>query len=102
MKNKRLRPDLRKEDILAAALPLAEKRGYLRLLRNDIANAAKCSGATLHYHFGTMAQLQRDLMRYAIARENLRVIAQGIAAGDAQAAKCDASLRSRALDFLKG
>ena len=102
MSKSRLKPEARKEDILAAALPLAAEHGYRNITRNQIAEAAKVSGPTLNYHFGTMAQLQRDLMRHAIARENLRVIAQGISAGDSQAAKVDSELRSRALDYLKG
>lgn len=97
MKQTRMKTDARKEDILAAALPLAEQRGYATVTRNDIAKAARISGPTLHYHFGTMAQLRRDLMRYAIRKGSLRVIAQGVVANDPQALKLDGETRQRAM-----
>lgn len=102
MKQQRLKPEARKEDILAAALPLAEQLGYANLTRDQIAGAAKISGPTLHYHFGTMAAFRRDLMRYAVKHENLRVIGQGLTAGDPQAAKVSDAVRRSALEcFLQ-
>lgn len=102
MKQKRLKTEARKEDILAAALPLAELLGYAKLTRDQIAEAALVSGPTLHYHFGTMVDFRRDLMRYAVRHENLRVIAQGLTANDPQAAKAPEAVRRRALDsFLR-
>ncbi len=101
MKRSRLRPAARKEDILATAVRLAEMNGYAHLTRAEIAAAADITATAITYHFGTMTQLRREIMRYAVAHENLRVIAQGIAAGDTHAARADASLRSRALDFLR-
>lgn len=100
MKHKRLKPDARKEDILAAALPLAERHGYANLTRNQIADAAQVSGPVLNYHFGTMAQLRRDIMRHAIKSECLAVVAQGLSARDGQAQKAPEALRRRALDSL--
>lgn len=97
MKQTRMKTAARKEDILAAALQLAEEGGYLTVTRNDIAAAAQVSGPTLHYHFGTMAQLRRDLMRYAIRVGSSRVIAQGVVAGDPQAMKLDEATRKAAL-----
>lgn len=97
MKQTRMKTDARKEDILAAALPLAERHGYTAVTRNAIAKAAQVSGPTLHYHFGTMAQLRRDLMRYAIRENSARVIAQGIVANDPQAMKLDEATRRAAM-----
>lgn len=96
----RMKPDARKEDILAAALPLAEKHGYTKISRKQIAEAAGVSGPVLNYHFGTMGQFRKGLMRYAVMAENLAVIAQGLSAGDPQARKAPEALRRRALDSL--
>jgi len=93
MKQTRMKTEARKEDILAAALPLAERHGYTNITRDQIAAAAKVSGPTLHYHFGTIAQLRRDLMRYAVREVCLRVIAQGLMIRDPQAMKAGAELR---------
>jgi len=100
MKQTRMKPDARKEEILAAALPLAVAHGYAKVTRDQIAAAAKVSGPTLHYHFGTIAQLRRDLMRYAVRESCLRVIAQGILVRDPQAMKADVGLRRQAMGSL--
>jgi|AntDeeMinimDraft_4_1070355.scaffolds.fasta_scaffold05921_2 AcrR family transcriptional regulator len=97
MKQTRMKTEARKEDILAAALPLAERHGYTNITRDQIAAAAKVSGPTLHYHFGTIAQLRRDLMRYAVREVCLRVIAQGLMIRDPQAMKAGAELRRQAM-----
>lgn len=100
MKRTRLKPEARKEDILAAAVPLAVKLGYSNVSREKIAEAAGVSGAVLNYHFGTMLQFRRDLMRYAIKQKALAIIAQGLSSGDAQAVKAPEDLRRLALDSL--
>jgi len=97
MKQVRMKPAARKEDILAAALPLAERKGYAKVTRDEIAAAAKVSGPVLHYHFGSMEQLRRSLMRYAVKNGCLKVIAQGIVANDPQALKVDDATRKRAM-----
>jgi len=100
VKQRRLKPDARKEDILGAALPLAERDGYTKLTREQIGEAAGVSGPVLNYYWGTMAQFRRALMRYAVQVECLPVIAQGVISGEANLAEGD-SLRRRALDSLR-
>lgn len=100
MKRKRLKPDARKDDVLAAALPLAEAHGFANLTREQVGQAAGVTGPVLSYHFGTMPQFRRDLMRYAVKVESLAVIAQGLTAGDPYAKKAPEDLRRRALDSL--
>jgi AcrR family transcriptional regulator len=99
-KRKRLKPEVRKESILAAAVPLAEEHGYACISRDAIAAAAGVTGPTLSHYFGTMAQFRRDLMRYAIREECLRILAQGLAAGSIQAQRAPPDLRRRALSSV--
>lgn len=102
MTTRRIKSDAKKEDILAAALPLAEANGYTKVTRDQIGQAAGCGGTVLHYHFGTMAAFRRELMRYAVARGSYAVIAQGLAAGDKYAKKAPEETRRRALQLLMG
>lgn len=81
MSIKRLKPAARKDDILAAALPLAEVKGYENLTRNEVAQAAGVSGPTVMYHFGTVGALKAAIVRYAVEKESLRVVAQAVIAG---------------------
>lgn len=100
MKQTRMKHEARKEDILEAALPLAVQLGYANVTRNHIAHAIGVSGTTVQYHFGTMAQLRRAVMRLAIHTRCLAVIAQGLSAGDEQAKKAPPELQREALDSL--
>jgi AcrR family transcriptional regulator len=101
MKQNRMNATVRRQDILAAGLHVAERDGFANVTRNNIAAHAKVSGPTVQYHFGTIKQLRRELMRYAVHHKNLRVIAQGIAAGDAQALKAPPELREAALNSMR-
>ena len=96
MSTKRLKPEVRKPEILAVALTLASDRGYTQITRNEIAYHVGVSGSAVQYHFGTMAKLRVELMRYAVKQRHPRVVAQGLAVRDRQALKADADLKSLA------
>ena len=96
MKNTRMKPEARKEDILRAALALAIQHGYTELSRERIADAAGVTGPAIQYHFATMPQFRRDLMRYAVRERCAIVVAQGLALRDPQAQKADDELRHAA------
>ena len=96
MKQKRLKPAARKQEIIAAALRLASKSGYMTITRNQIAGAAGVTGPAVQYHFETMAQLRRAIMRAAVKQEFLPVILQGLALKDAQAMKASVRVQQAA------
>ncbi len=101
IKHKRQKPEIRKEAIIAEALRLATVGNYDQVQRKQIADNLGVSPPALTYHFGTMPQLKRAVMRAAIAAENLKVIAQGLVAQDEHAKKAPAELQQRALDSFK-
>ncbi len=96
----RLAPDVRKEEILKAALTLAKKEHRIDLSRAEVAKAAHVSPATVSYHFGVMGQLRYELMAYAIARECWPVIAQGVVLGVPCCKTLPPSVRQKALRSL--
>lgn len=93
-------PLQRKEQILEEALKLATKRGYKNLTRHAVADAAGCSTALVSHYFNTFVQLERAVMRAAVTRGILPIIAQGITRQDAQALKAPFELRKAALQSL--
>lgn len=95
-KQTRMKPAARKEDILKAALSLAEGYGYTQLTRKQVGAAAGVSGTAVQYHFSTMPKFRRELMRYAVKQRNAVVVAQGLAVRDPQALKADEDLRHAA------
>jgi AcrR family transcriptional regulator len=103
MKNQpKLEASERIAQILAAALQLAPTKGYAQLTRDDIAARAKVPPSLITYHFGTMPNLRRSIMREAVRVNCLPVIAQGLACRDRHALKASPELRVRALESLRG
>ncbi len=102
MSQTRMKPEARKEDILTAALIVATKFHYQHVSRAEIAEQAGVTGTTVQYHFHTMQQLRVQIMRAAIKRECLPVIAQGILAGDSHARKAPQELKDRAWSSIAG
>lgn len=97
----RLHPDNRKEQILDAAVKVAGRPGgWSKLTREAVAREAQCADGLVSKYFGTMLTFRRTIMRAAIVRADLSVIAQGIASGDKYAQKADADLKARALATL--
>jgi AcrR family transcriptional regulator len=101
MSTKRLKPAVRKEEILAAALKLAAKHGYTQVTRDDIADKVGVGGGAIHYHFGTMAKLRTELMRYAVKQRHPRVVAQGLAGRNRHALKADDALKQLAREAVR-
>lgn len=97
---RRANPALRKESILDAAMIIAKGRGYRKVTRELVAKAANISPGLVSRYFGTMAQLQRDIIRRAIKDEVLEVVAQGLANGDKHALKASKELKTKAAHFL--
>lgn len=93
---------LRVAQILDAALVLAQRgRCFTSLSRDEIAREAGfASSSLITHHMGTMEALKRDIMREAIRRECLPVIAQGLALGDKRAQKLPPELKEKALHSL--
>lgn len=100
MKHKRFKPEVRKEAIAEVALQLAGATHYQQVQRKHVAEALGVTPPAITYHFGTMQQLRRAVMRAAIAAENLGVIAQGLVSKDEHAKKAPEALRRRALESL--
>jgi AcrR family transcriptional regulator len=100
MKRQRLSSEIRKKQILDIALKLAEEIGYQNVSQATIAAAAKISPKLTIWHFGTMTQLKRAIMRAAIEREIIPIIAQGIGAQDVHAHKAPDELKQRATEYL--
>lgn len=88
--------DVRREQILAAALRLSTTLGYDRITRDAVASEAACSQGLVNMYFGNMPGLRDAVMAYAVAQGNLKVVAQGLIGRHPEALKAPQSLRSLA------
>lgn len=97
----RMNPALRKTQIMNNAIMLAERHGYTHVTREAVAEAAGVAPSLVSKYWGTMAQLQRAIMRQAISQGNTTILAQGLAARDRNAMKAPDELKEEAIKSLK-
>lgn len=91
----------RQAQILAAALVVAERVGFNKFTLRQVAAEADVTEKLPSHYFGTMTNLRRKVMREAVKKKILPIIAQGIVLGDTHALKADHELRAAALQSFK-
>lgn len=98
---KRLPEDVRKTQILDAAIAEAKVEGYQWITRDAIAQRAGVSTGLITRHYTTMVQLKRAVLRAAVAGEILPIIAQGLADKSPHVQAIPDDLKARALDTIR-
>ena len=98
----RLTPTDRRRQLLDVALDLAVKHGYRRVTRYDLAEAVGCSPGLVNVYYATMQELRDKVMRAAIRRGILPIIAEGLAEGHVDALAIPKELRRKAAESLVG
>lgn len=86
--------------ILDSAVTLALRIGYSNLTRKAVANHAGVATGTVSYHFGAMEKLQNAVMREAVQKRYLLIVAQGMANANRYAQQAPEELRKAAAKFL--
>lgn len=89
-------PTKRKQQILNAALEVSERTNYMDVTKKEIAYVCNLSMGSINVYFGTMDKLRKEIMRAAVKREILAIIAQGLIRNDRVALKADWELKERA------
>ena len=77
MKRIRLDPEERFEQIICAALHLAEQGHFYYVKMCDVARRAQCSEPLVRYYLGPAPIMRLRVLREAIRRKNTTVIEQG-------------------------
>lgn len=90
----------RRAELLDAALHIAERIGADKVTHDLVAQHAEVTRTLVIHYFGTAPQLRRDIMRAAVKRRIVPIVARGIALRDAHALKADDALRALALAHL--
>lgn len=99
---KRVNPNLRRKHVLAAALELAKTKGYNSVTRGDIAGSAGVSPGLISHYFKSIEALQVVILKTAVKREILEIIAQGITNKDPIALQAPGGLKAKAVAYLAG
>lgn len=83
-----------------AAIRAAQRFGYTKMTRAQIAAEAGVSEGLVSHKFGPMDKLRRSVMEHAVDICDLAVIGQGIAAADPRALAAPPDVRRRAIKYL--
>lgn len=97
---KRMTGTDRTERILAAAVKLAERKGFLQVTREGVAKEAKVSTGLVSTYFGSMDKLRDEIMRVAVRDEIMAIIAAGVLSKNRVAQRAPDDLRKRAVESL--
>jgi len=97
---RRLDPDDRHAEVLAAAMKAAQEFGWSEMTRDHIAALAGASAALVSIRLGTMAQVRDVVMAEAVRTGLLSVVAQGITARHPLALAAPLQLQQSALASL--
>lgn len=94
--------NLRREQIIDKALDLSVEIGYDKITRARVAEAAGVSGRLIYHHFGDITELKKVILRVAVDRECLSVIAQGVVNKAPAALAAPRRLRLKAVRSVMG
>jgi AcrR family transcriptional regulator len=78
----RKKPQQTYEQIITAALTLAEKYHYMSVTAGMIAERAGCSKSLVRHHLGNDLDMRSRMLAAAVMRGRDEIIEQGIRAGE--------------------
>lgn len=91
----------RTNELLDVALDLAARTGWRSLTHTSVAQAAGVSPALVVLRLGTKTELLRAVMRRAVNRGVVPVVAEGLAVGDKHACRAGEALRALAAEHVR-
>lgn len=91
-----------KTAMIDAALKMAEKIGFASLTRVKVAEACRVSPGLVSQRFGTLDAMRRDILRAAMKKESLSVLAYAVATKHPICKKFDPALRKKIAAHLTG
>jgi hypothetical protein len=92
----------RADALVTAALRLAERGGLRALTHEAVARQAGVSPSLVKVRMGPIASVRRAVMRAAVERRVVRVVAEGLACRDRVARTADAALRQACAQWVAG
>jgi len=110
MKKEYLKKDVRRDQILTAAMDIALTHGYNTLTRDGVAERANVAAGQVNRIFNTMPQLRRAVIRSTVAQLKvnptnerlLMILAAGLSSRETPALNAPTEMKQEALQLLMG
>lgn len=102
MVERKTRPDTeqKRDVILTKALDYAIQMGWENFKRDDFCNEIGIATGSINYHFKSMDGFKRAIMRKAVAKRIVPIVAQGIAMRCSVARAAPESLKKLAIAHM--
>lgn len=97
---KRVIPALRRKHVLDVAIELAKTKGYNTLTRDEVATGANVSPGLVSHYFRSIEQLRIVVLKTAVRKEVLEIVAQGLVHEDPIAIQAPKELKYKAVAHL--
>ena len=98
--NRRLKPDIRIQEILNAAMELAESTALRDITRELVAEKAGCTNGLINHYFGTVEKLRDAVLQLGVKQWIPKIVAEGLIAGSPIAEKAPRKLKLEAADYV--
>lgn len=89
-------PEVRRQEILGAAVELAEESGYLKMTHSHVAGRVGVSPSLIRKYYEDKSKLREAVMVEAVRLEIPEIVLQGLAAKDPIAHDAPAILKAAA------
>lgn len=96
----RMKPAIRKQQILDAAVELAVEKGYRNITRKDVAIASKSASGLIGRYFKTVAGLKRAIVETAIEREIMPILAENLSIKGEETKSLSPELKEKVILYL--
>jgi AcrR family transcriptional regulator len=96
----RKEPAERKQELLEVAIHLAKEVGYSHITRNEVARRAGVAYGLVTLYFKTIENLKRLVVKEAIKREIVQILAQALARKETLTRKLNPDLLEKVIRHL--
>lgn len=96
----RLDPEIRKQQILDAAINLSIQKGYRQLTRQSIANKICCAGALINHYYGNIDNLRDIVLQIAIEKEIMPILAENYGTRGKETSHLPTQLKEKVINYL--
>lgn len=100
MTRQRLDPDIRKQQILDAAIDLSIQKGYRQLTRQSIANKIRCAAPLINHYYGNIENLRDIVLQIAIEREIMPILAESYGSRGKETSHLPTPLKEKVINYL--
>ena len=93
-------PAIRREELIIVGFKMAEEDSLTNVTRNLLASRSGCTASLMNYYFKNLANFHCEIMKHAVEKRALSVLAQGLSMRNEIALGINKALKRDVIKFL--